>query len=155
MKNFQKNISRNNINKRAYARHVYMISSFFYLLSLINYVTSYTFLHYFFWAFYLNLYFQTTLSLLHNPFDNYRLTPHLCKISIPLHYVYFFLIDLNKLMKYYGEDPNDKESKNEFFQPFIEFLAMFKKCAKENIEKEEMERVYEQKEELVRDEDKQ
>ena len=59
------------------------------------------------------------------------------------------LIDLNKLMKYYGEDPNDKESKNEFFQPFIEFLAMFKKCAKENIEKEEMERVYEQRKSLL------
>ncbi|EJS43330.1 bnr1p [Saccharomyces arboricola H-6] len=59
------------------------------------------------------------------------------------------LIDLNKLMKYYGEDPDDKESKNEFFQPFIEFLAMFKKCAKENIEKEEMERVYEQRKSLL------
>lgn len=59
------------------------------------------------------------------------------------------LIDLNKLMKYYGEDPKDKESKNEFFQPFIEFLAMFKKCAKENIEKEEMERVYEQRKSLL------
>ncbi|CAI2034800.1 hypothetical protein SEUBUCD646_0I00200 [Saccharomyces eubayanus] len=59
------------------------------------------------------------------------------------------LIDLSKLMKYYGEDPNDKESKNEFFQTFIEFLAMFKKCAKENIEKEEMERVYEQRKNLL------
>ncbi|CAI4039610.1 hypothetical protein SMKI_09G0160 [Saccharomyces mikatae IFO 1815] len=59
------------------------------------------------------------------------------------------LIDLNKLMRYYGEDPNDKESKNEFFQPFIEFLTMFKKCAKENIEKEEMERVYEQRKNLL------
>lgn len=57
--------------------------------------------------------------------------------------------DLDKLMKYFGENPSDKEAKNSFFANFGEFSVIFKKCAKENIEKEEAFRVYEQRKRLL------
>ncbi|GAV47701.1 hypothetical protein ZYGR_0H05470 [Zygosaccharomyces rouxii] len=57
--------------------------------------------------------------------------------------------DLDKLMKYFGENPMDKEAKNSFFANFGEFSVVFKKCAKENIEKEEAYRVYEQRKKLL------
>ncbi|GAV52715.1 hypothetical protein ZYGR_0AG07060 [Zygosaccharomyces rouxii] len=57
--------------------------------------------------------------------------------------------DLDKLMKYFGESPTDKEAKNSFFANFGEFSVVFKKCAKENIEKEEAYRVYEQRKKLL------
>lgn len=56
---------------------------------------------------------------------------------------------LNRLMKYYGEEPMDKESKNNFFNYFVEFAMVFKKCAKENIEREEVTRLYEQRKHLL------
>lgn len=57
--------------------------------------------------------------------------------------------DLEKLMKYFGENPNDREAKNSFFVNFGEFSAVFKKCARENTEKEEAYRVYEQRKHLL------
>ncbi|KAL3232544.1 BNI1-related protein 1 [Nakaseomyces bracarensis] len=56
---------------------------------------------------------------------------------------------LERLMKYYGEDPMNKDSKNSFFGYFVEFSMMFKKCAKENIEREEMNRLYEQRKTML------
>lgn len=56
---------------------------------------------------------------------------------------------LERLMRYYGEDPMDKDSKNSFFGYFVEFSMMFKKCAKENIEREEMNRLYEQRKTML------
>lgn len=58
-------------------------------------------------------------------------------------------IDLKKLMKHFGEDFDDPEAKNSFFHSFIEFSMNFKKCAKENIEKEESQRVYEQRKNMI------
>ena len=57
--------------------------------------------------------------------------------------------DLEKLMKYFGENPKDREAKNSFFLNFGEFSAAFKKCARENTEKEEAYRVYEQRKRLL------
>ncbi|CCE63109.1 hypothetical protein TPHA_0E00120 [Tetrapisispora phaffii CBS 4417] len=50
-----------------------------------------------------------------------------------------------KVLKYYGEDPNDRDSKDDFFKNIAEFATLFKKCAKENIYNEEAERLYEQR----------
>ncbi|CCE93367.1 formin BNR1 TDEL_0F05560 [Torulaspora delbrueckii] len=58
-------------------------------------------------------------------------------------------IDLKKLMSHFGEDFNDSEAKNSFFQHFIEFSVNFKKCAKENIEREDSQRVYEQRKNML------
>lgn len=57
--------------------------------------------------------------------------------------------DLQKLMKYFGENYNDREAKNTFFDNFIEFSYIFKKCAKENIEKEEILKIYERRRRLL------
>ena len=57
--------------------------------------------------------------------------------------------DLDKLLRYYGEDPKDREIRNNFLDYFIEFTIMFKKCSKENIEKEEMNRIYEQRKKML------
>lgn len=57
--------------------------------------------------------------------------------------------DLCKLMRYYGEDYENPESKNNFFQSLTEFSQTFRKCAKDNAEREECERVYEQRKSLI------
>lgn len=57
--------------------------------------------------------------------------------------------DFRKVMQYFGEDFNDMDSKSGFFQHFIEFSIIFKKCARENSEKEEIERIYEQRKSLL------
>lgn len=57
--------------------------------------------------------------------------------------------DLEKIMRYYGDDPKDGETKNKFFKTFVEFSGLFKKCSKENMEKEEMERIYEQRKKML------
>ncbi|CCF57859.1 hypothetical protein KAFR_0D02120 [Kazachstania africana CBS 2517] len=56
--------------------------------------------------------------------------------------------DYAKIMRYFGEDASDRDSKNAFFTNIFEFIQVFKKCSKENIEKEEMERVYEQRQKM-------
>lgn len=57
--------------------------------------------------------------------------------------------DFKKLMQYFGEDFNDMDSKSSFFQHFVEFSMVFKKCARENSEKEEIERIYEHRKSLL------
>lgn len=57
--------------------------------------------------------------------------------------------DIDKIMRFYGEDPKDLESKRNFFKYFIDFITVFRKCSKENIEKEEMDKIYEQRKRLV------
>lgn len=61
---------------------------------------------------------------------------------------------LENLMKLYGEDPSNIDSKNEFFQHFINFVSQFKKVAKENEEKEAVERIYIQRKELLQNRSK-
>ncbi|CAL9729857.1 BNI1-related protein 1 [Monosporozyma unispora] len=52
------------------------------------------------------------------------------------------LLDMENLFKYYGEDYKDIEVRNKFFQQFIEFIQLFKRCNKENVEKEAIEKLY-------------
>ncbi|CUS24728.1 LAQU0S19e00298g1_1 [Lachancea quebecensis] len=61
---------------------------------------------------------------------------------------------LENLMKLYGEDPVNVDSKNEFFQHFINFVSQFKKVARENEEKEAVERIYMQRKELLQNRSK-
>ncbi|CEP60778.1 formin BNR1 LALA0_S01e18756g [Lachancea lanzarotensis] len=56
---------------------------------------------------------------------------------------------LENLMKLYGEDGRNADSKNEFLHHFARFVQQFKKAAKDNLEKEEMERVYRQRTEFL------
>ncbi|AET40408.1 uncharacterized protein Ecym_5679 [Eremothecium cymbalariae DBVPG len=44
--------------------------------------------------------------------------------------------EFDKLMVFWGEDPNNVFSKNTFFQKFLDFALLFKKANKENIERE-------------------
>ncbi|AAS54127.1 AGL364Cp [Eremothecium gossypii ATCC 10895] len=48
--------------------------------------------------------------------------------------------DFEKLVSYWGEDTKDIQSRNTFFQKFLDFVALFKKASKENIEREEIRR---------------
>ena len=57
--------------------------------------------------------------------------------------------DVDKVMVLYGEDPKDTEGKRQFFKNIMDFVGAFRKCAKENMEREEMDRVYEQRKMLV------
>ncbi|SCV06229.1 LANO_0H24938g1_1 [Lachancea nothofagi CBS 11611] len=57
---------------------------------------------------------------------------------------------LENLMKLYGEDARNADSKNEFFHHFIQFVLQFKKAAKENQEKEDVERIYKQRKDFLR-----
>ncbi|AET39088.1 formin BNR1 Ecym_4004 [Eremothecium cymbalariae DBVPG len=53
--------------------------------------------------------------------------------------------DFEKLMVYWGENPNNTNSKNSFFKKFIDFITLFRKAGKENSEREEMTRIYEKR----------
>ncbi|CCD25335.1 formin BNR1 NDAI_0F00160 [Naumovozyma dairenensis CBS 421] len=57
--------------------------------------------------------------------------------------------DFRKSMLYYGEDPDDTDNKINFFNQFVEFSSLFRKCARENIEKEEADRAYEQRKKIA------
>lgn len=52
------------------------------------------------------------------------------------------LSDMVDLFKYFGEDYKDSEVRNKFFQQFIEFIQLFKRCNKENMEKEAVEKLF-------------
>lgn len=52
------------------------------------------------------------------------------------------LSDMVDLFKYFGEDYTDIEARNKFFQQFIEFIQLFKRCNKENMEKEAVEKLF-------------
>ncbi|KAH3898971.1 formin BNR1 SCDLUD_005318 [Saccharomycodes ludwigii] len=57
--------------------------------------------------------------------------------------------DLSKTMKLYGETPQSEESKAEFFQTFINFNVELKKVRKDNLEKEQAERMYKERRDLL------
>lgn len=57
--------------------------------------------------------------------------------------------DFNSTMKYCGEDPTNSEAKNTFFRNFSEFLTLFNKISQENKEREAMNRVHEQRQQLL------
>ncbi|AGO11172.1 AaceriAFR301Cp [[Ashbya] aceris (nom. inval.)] len=57
--------------------------------------------------------------------------------------------DFEKLMLYWGENPANPSSKNTFFQKFIDFILLFRKAAKENTEREELDRTYEKRRRLL------
>lgn len=50
--------------------------------------------------------------------------------------------DHNTLMEYFGENPNDSNSRNTFFNKFSSFVIEFKKAHIENIQREEEQRAY-------------
>lgn len=52
---------------------------------------------------------------------------------------------LENIMKYFGEDSFVLDNKMLFLKSITDFLLAFKKCSKENIEREDAERVYEQR----------
>lgn len=56
---------------------------------------------------------------------------------------------LENLMRLYGEDHKSVDCRNDFFHHFIQFIIQFKKAAKENIENEEVERIYNHRKELL------
>lgn len=69
-----------------------------------------------------------------------------------------FLVDTKKertfalyceVMDYFGENSSDSHSKNSFFGKFSNFVLEFKKVHTENVQKEEDERVYEQKKQMI------
>lgn len=57
--------------------------------------------------------------------------------------------DIDKIILFYGENPKDTESKRMFFKNIMDFVAVFKKCARENKEREEMDRIYEERKKLM------
>lgn len=54
-----------------------------------------------------------------------------------------------KLMRYFGENPNDASGRNSFFGKFAGFVSEFKKVHIENVQKEEDERAYEEKKQII------
>lgn len=53
------------------------------------------------------------------------------------------------LMEYFGENPEDTNSRNTFFSKFSGFVLEFKKVHIENVQKEEDERTYEEKKQSI------
>lgn len=100
-----------------------------------------------------SMYYSVTRGKLSNPNDldprdqilkkvKYKTTRAKNKSDLLKDRLELTLSDMEELVKYYGEDYKDVEVRNKFFQQFIEFIQLFKKCNKENVEKEEMERLY-------------
>lgn len=65
------------------------------------------------------------------------------------------LKEFETLMKFFGEDPNDSFVRNSFFSKFTSFLSEFKKAQRENLQREEELRVYEQRKKLLENTKKQ
>ncbi len=59
------------------------------------------------------------------------------------------IIEFEKLMRYFGEDPTDSFSKNSFFRKFVDFMNDYKKARRENLAREEEERAYEQRKKMM------
>lgn len=67
----------------------------------------------------------------------------------------YTLKEFETLMRYFGEDPNDSFVRNSFFSKFTSFLSEFKKAQRENLQREEELRVYEQRKKLLENKTKQ
>ncbi|CAI5755510.1 unnamed protein product [Candida verbasci] len=59
--------------------------------------------------------------------------------------------EFDTLMQYFGENPNDSVSKNNFFNKFVLFIDEFKKVHIENVQREEEQKVYEARKKIVED----
>lgn len=59
------------------------------------------------------------------------------------------ITEFDKLMRYFGEDPTDSFAKNSFFKKFVDFMNDYKKARRENLVREEEERVYEQRKKMM------
>jgi cytokinesis protein len=57
--------------------------------------------------------------------------------------------EFESLLKYFGEDPSDVFAKNSFFKKFVDFVNDYKKAKRENIKREEEERIYEQRKRMM------
>ncbi|CUM46045.1 uncharacterized protein AC631_02187 [Debaryomyces fabryi] len=59
--------------------------------------------------------------------------------------------DHNTLMEYFGENPEDSNSRNSFFNKFASFVVEFKKAHIENIQREEEQRSYIARKKMIED----
>lgn len=59
------------------------------------------------------------------------------------------LTEFTKLMKYFGEDPNDSQAVSTFFTKFAAFVSEYKKAKRENLLREEENRAYEARKRLA------
>jgi cytokinesis protein len=59
------------------------------------------------------------------------------------------MAEFEKLMRFFGEDPGDSFAKNSFFSKFVDFTNDYKKARRENLKREEEERIYEQRKKLL------
>lgn len=55
----------------------------------------------------------------------------------------------SQVMRYCGEDPSNAEAKNCFLKSFSDFLLLFTKVAQENKDKEAMDRVHQQRQQIL------
>lgn len=55
----------------------------------------------------------------------------------------------SRLMKFFGENPNDNFAKNSFFKKFADFMSDYKKAQTDNMKREEEFRVYEQRKLMI------
>ncbi|AOA64972.1 Formin [Komagataella phaffii CBS 7435] len=57
--------------------------------------------------------------------------------------------NFEKLMSFFGEDATDQFAKNSFFKKFADFVSDFQRASRENIQREEEQRLYEQRKKLM------
>lgn len=77
------------------------------------------------------------LGVISKPLENAKLKNNLLKSHLKR-----TIDDHNTLMEYFGENPNDSNSRNTFFNKFASFVIEFKKAHIENIQREEEQRAY-------------
>ncbi|CDO95821.1 unnamed protein product [Kluyveromyces dobzhanskii CBS 2104] len=92
---------------------------------------------------------------MHHPKDKFRnkigakLPSAIRKAEILRNQCKLTMNEFNSVMRYCGDDPTNAETKSTFFKNFSEFLTLFNKVSQENKEREEMDRVYEQRQQLL------
>lgn len=84
------------------------------------------------------------LTVLKGPLDNAQ---H--KSTLLQSHLQSTLAEYRLLMKYFGENPDDATSKNSFFGKFAGFVVEYKRAHLENVQKEEDERIYEEKKQSI------
>lgn len=59
------------------------------------------------------------------------------------------MTEFESMLRYFGEDANDVFAKNSFFKKFVDFVNDYKKARRENLQKEEEEKIYEQRKKML------
>jgi len=86
------------------------------------------------------------LSVISKPLENAKL-----KNSLLQSHLKRTVDDYNILMEYFGENPDDSNSRNTFFNKFASFVVEFKKAHIENIQREEEQRAYIARKKMIED----